>query len=108
MIINVNLSPNHHKRSASRRSAHFPELAEEIYKNKQFSGRPSLFNDEFMQTNTLQEDEFFQFDKNKAFSDENVIYPGELFQEVHGDTDSIASKHSMSRLQRKCHLELLL
>jgi len=31
-----------------------------------------------------------------------------LEQEVHGDTDSIASKHSMSRLQRKCHLELLL
>jgi hypothetical protein len=61
-----------------------------------------------MPSNTLQEDEFFQFDQNKAFSDEHVFPPEQIFPEVHGDTDSIASKHSMSRLQRKSHLELLL
>jgi hypothetical protein len=50
MIINVNLSPSHHKRSASRRSAHFPELAEEISVAKQNSVRPSLFKDEYLFT----------------------------------------------------------
>lgn len=59
MQMGVNLSPSHHKRSASRRSSNFPELAEEISLSKQKSVRPSLFKDEYFSAGNQQEDEFF-------------------------------------------------
>ncbi len=65
--INVPMSPNHGKRTMSKRSTIFPELAEQIL----LQNKAQLFKDEMLHTNTIQEEEFFQFELNKAYSDEN-------------------------------------